>query len=333
MGRKSLHETTFPRVKQYMSERDRALKAKEIAEFLEVTNSTAYGILHLMEVFGIVQKVKRGRSYYYFLKDVYDDEQISAMLPPERVARIPKCRKYVPRSTGHSKLPVRESFLEEHLSTMRVRASSGEGPSALAIIGLSQLDAEEPLAEIQEAQRVLDVLPEAVVWRRGEPAMIGFESYGTVESIPRDFRLLTLGQTKYLKDKHLKGLDGYGEIDRFGNFFADRSYLENRRYGNVFYVSMSTNSWERAYRVTVDDSLSLEMEVPVKKLRGGYGSKYDPIIDRFIECEQDLVEIGVEGRKPSYVTSQLRRRIEDRGLEIVASSAGGFVYLERKPSE
>jgi len=45
---------------------------------------------------------------------------------------------------------------------------------------------------------------------------------------------------------------------------------------------------------------------------------------------RDLVEIDVKGGNPSYVKSQLRRRIEDRGLDVVASSAGGFVYLERK---
>jgi len=36
-----------------------------------------------MLVFGTVQRVKR-RRYYYFLKGVYSDEQISTMLPPEK---------------------------------------------------------------------------------------------------------------------------------------------------------------------------------------------------------------------------------------------------------
>jgi len=126
---KSSFEVTSTRVERYLSGRDNAASAREIAEYLGVATSTAYGILQLMEVFGTVQKMKRGGRHYYMLKGVYNEEQISAMLPPERVARIPR-RKYAPRSMGYAKLPGREGFLEEHLSTMRVLASSGEGPSA-----------------------------------------------------------------------------------------------------------------------------------------------------------------------------------------------------------
>ena len=41
-----------------MSEQGRALQAGEIAEHLGVTNSTAYGILDLMEAFEITQRDK-----------------------------------------------------------------------------------------------------------------------------------------------------------------------------------------------------------------------------------------------------------------------------------
>ena len=78
------------------------------------------------------------------------------MLPPERVTRIPR-RKYAPRSMGHAKLPGRESFLGEHLSTMRVRASSGEGPSALAIIGLTRQETAEKNIPVEELPGDLDV--------------------------------------------------------------------------------------------------------------------------------------------------------------------------------
>jgi len=61
-----------PRIEKYLSENDKAKTTKEIAEFLGVATSTVHGVLRLMEVFGKVQKVKRG-SYYYFLKGVYDD--------------------------------------------------------------------------------------------------------------------------------------------------------------------------------------------------------------------------------------------------------------------
>lgn len=58
-------------------------------------------------------------------------------------------------------------------------------------------------------------------------------------------------------------------------------------------------------------------------------SIYDPIIDEFVKSGENLVEISVEDKRPSYVANQLQKRIETRGLEIVASTAGGFVYLEK----
>ncbi|MBA7674129.1 hypothetical protein ES703_82336 [subsurface metagenome] len=63
------------------------------------------------------------------------------------------------------------------------------------------------------------------------------------------------------------------------------------------------------------------------------GSKYDPIIDQFIEGGEDLVEISVENKKIPYVASQLKIRIASRELDIEVSHAQGFVYLEKKPTE
>lgn len=75
---------------------------------------------------------------------------------------------------------------------------------------------------------------------------------------------------------------------------------------------------------------------PVEKKRlKSYFKKsiYDPLIDEFINSGHELVEISVEERRPSYVSSQLQKRIDVRELDIIASSAGGFAYLEKKPSE
>ena len=83
------------------------------------------------------------------------------------------------------------------------------------------------------------------------PVIITLETFGTVGDIPKDFRLLTLGQTRHLKEHHLKNLDGYEEIERFKVFFADASALERREYGNTFYVSIGTNPWNKVQRVTV----------------------------------------------------------------------------------
>ena len=82
--------------------------------------------------------------------------------------------------------------------------------------------------------------------------------------------------------------------------------------------------------------IEFEMRPVEKKRKKMYhkGSVYDPIIDQFLESEQELVEISIEGKRPSYVVSQLDRRIKTRELvDIVASSGGGFVYLEKKTAE
>ena len=75
---------------------------------------------------------------------------------------------------------------------------------------------------------------------------------------------------------------------------------------------------------------------PVEKKReklSRKGSKYDPIIDQFIEGGEDLVEISVEDKKAPYVAGQLKTRIDARELDIEVSHAQGFVYLEKKKPE
>jgi hypothetical protein len=341
---KSSFEVTSARVEQYLSGRDRAASAKEVAEFLGVATSTAYGILQLMEVFGTVQKVKRGGRHYYLLKGVHDEEQISAMLPPERVARIPH-RKYAPRSIGDDKLPGLESFLGEHLSTMRVRASSGEGLSALAIIGLTQQETAEENIPAEELPEDLEADLEAE--ERKFETSIKNEPFSTVKHLPKDVRRLTLGQTKHLKEQ-LKGLDGYEGIARFKTAFSRLSALENGRYGSTLYFSMGTNPWDYVHKVAIDPSISGLMVLPVidlnrwaswkdflrglKKIRIRYGKgQYDRMLDQFMESEHKLVEMTVEDRKASYVKHMLNKRIGERGLEeqIKASRVDEWIYLEK----
>jgi len=81
--------------------------------------------------------------------------------------------------------------------------------------------------------------------------------------------------------------------------------------------------------------ISFEMRPVEKKREKKYhkGSVYDPIIDQFLESGHDLVEISVEGKRASYVVTQLNRRIDTRELDIVVSSGGDVVYLEKKPPE
>ena len=322
--RKSAYELMSPRIEKYLSEKDRPQTVKEIAESLEVVTSSVYNVLQLMEVFGVVQKVKRMGRYRYFLKGVYDDEQLSAMFPIEKVKRIPR-RTYATRRPRRSKLPVQESFLEKHLSDMRLRASGSEGPSALAMIGLTQQEMIEEEVLTEELPRELEVDLEVEERRVETPKKI--EPFATVEHLPKNARKLNRVQTKKLKEQ-LKGQDGYEGIERYKTAFAEFSALEQGRYGTIFYFSMGTNPWERVYRVTVDGSLSLEMETPVKRLRGRR-SIYDPIIDQFLDSGNDLVEIEVKDRKASYIAVQLANRIKVRGLNIVASASDNFAYLEK----
>ena len=59
------------------------------------------------------------------------------------------------------------------------------------------------------------------------------------------------------------------------------------------------------------------------------GSKYDPILDKFLEGHNDLVAVEVAGRDGNYVRMQLKKRIEARGLKINVSVVNNTVYLEK----
>ena len=60
-------------------------------------------------------------------------------------------------------------------------------------------------------------------------------------------------------------------------------------------------------------------------------SKYDPLIDRFMSEEHDLVRVDVEKRKANYLRNYLDKIIKSRGLEdrLVPSVVGGELFLEK----
>ncbi len=68
---------------------------------------------------------------------------------------------------------------------------------------------------------------------------------------------------------------------------------------------------------------------PLRKYRKK--SKYDPIIDDFLQREAQLSEVTVECKEPNYLRTQLKKRIEARGLgdSISVSVVSGKVYLEK----
>ena len=255
MPRKGLLDKAVPRLKRYMAEKGRPLTTREISEFLGVTFSSAGNVALYMEAVDIVQVVKRGGKNYYYLKGAFDESELAVMRPSprEREKPLSRPRRASARRLRRDTLKRRrtDSSLEEHLAAMRARASSGEGPSALSIIGLTEVSKPE---EIVSAITIEHGSSETKPTLRTGEIFIKRELFGRVESIPKDFRLLTNEHTKYLKEHHLRGLDGYDEIERLNCFFAEESALERGEYGRVFYASKGTNPWERTYKVTVDSS-------------------------------------------------------------------------------
>ncbi len=70
-------------------------------------------------------------------------------------------------------------------------------------------------------------------------------------------------------------------------------------------------------------------EKPSRKYRKG--SKYDPIIDAFLEGENNLVVVSVENKEANYLRTQLKKRIDARNIETVKISVVNNVcYLEKK---
>ena len=59
------------------------------------------------------------------------------------------------------------------------------------------------------------------------------------------------------------------------------------------------------------------------------GSKYNPIIEAFLEQEHKLVEVVVEGKDANYMRTQLKKRIDARELKIDVSVVNNKIYLEK----
>ena len=77
----------------------------------------------------------------------------------------------------------------------------------------------------------------------------------------------------------------------------------------------------------VSFDLSPVEKKPSRKYRKG--SKYDPIIDKFLEGTNKLVVVEVAGKEANYVRTQLKKRIDAKGLKLNVSVANNKVYLEK----
>ena len=69
---------------------------------------------------------------------------------------------------------------------------------------------------------------------------------------------------------------------------------------------------------------------PSRKYRKG--SKYDPIIDSFMESEHELVKAEVPEKDANYLRTQLKKRIDARDLQskVEVSVVNNIAYLEKK---
>ena len=69
---------------------------------------------------------------------------------------------------------------------------------------------------------------------------------------------------------------------------------------------------------------------PSRKYRKG--SKYDPIIDKFLNGKSGLVKVEVTGKDANYLRTQLKKRIDARDLnsKIEVSVVNSIAYLEKK---
>jgi len=78
----------------------------------------------------------------------------------------------------------------------------------------------------------------------------------------------------------------------------------------------------------VSFSLTPVEEKPSRRYRKG--SKYDPILDAFMDGEANLVEASIEGKEANYLRTQLNKRIEARNLRNVkVSVVNNVCYLEK----
>ncbi len=68
---------------------------------------------------------------------------------------------------------------------------------------------------------------------------------------------------------------------------------------------------------------------PTRRYRKG--SKYDPILDAFLEGDDGLVEVSIAGKDANYLRTQLNKRIEARELgdRVKVSVVNNVAYLEK----
>jgi len=244
LGRRSLLKTVVPKLKSYMRKRQEPLTAGEVAKILDVSHSTAYNVLLYMESIEVLQHVQKGRRKLYFLKDLNDVGTFISTKSPWEPGLHEKVKETLPPEPTMS-----ERFGVEEPGFTDYSESKSDMLPALAILGIVNDESLEPTTQRYDER------PTDLGKRKAEtPLFIKVRRYGRVKALPKEARHLSWSDTVYLKDKYLKGLDGYRDVERFECFFSEMNALQRGEYGTVFYASMSTNPWEKAYMITVEQT-------------------------------------------------------------------------------
>lgn len=73
------------------------------------------------------------------------------------------------------------------------------------------------------------------------------------------------------------------------------------------------------------------LEALPESTRAKKASKYDAILNDFLQGKSPYAEINVKDKEPNYVIAQLQKRIKDtKRKDVKASMRAGKVYLSKE---
>ena len=318
-----------PLLQNYMEENDVGLTIKKAIEVFGINHSIAYMLLSFMDGAGIVRRFRRGESFY-ILTEVFDEGRLEEVL---RKSGAPELKIRAPRRPRVTK-PKRTR--EKHKSPIvSISYESGPSgiPSALGILAL-----EQPVRTIPRR--------EPTYVREVDTGIIRLEAFGSIKHLDSGSRLLTRQESSHLRS-YLRGFEGHEKLDGYEYIFVKSSVLARGEYGNIFYISHGTNSWDLVKRVTLDRSIFRyqpiastekeswanwrEFDQSLNREPRYSREEYEKILDMFIDRGDKLVEIMVEKRSAVYMKYMIGKIIADRGLEdeIKVSVIDEYLYLEK----
>ncbi len=329
-----------PIITKYMQDNDVGLTVVGTAKILDTSKTNAYTILTYMEGAGIVKRVRRGESYYILMENIEKgrvEEVLDRSGAPKVKVSAPRRRRIAkPKVRARKKVKILRVKSDEYISEVSMQAASSEIPSALGILGL------------QQAKQIL-VRPEPTYVRKVDTGIIRLDAFGSVEYISNGIRLLSRNETIYLRS-YLVGFEGYEKLLGYECFWVEESILARGEYGNIFYISIGTNSFDYVKRVTLDESIfryqplfsnekrrwenwaDFDSLLWLGERRTSFSrDQYMKILDLFIDRGEPLVEIEVEKRSSTYMVFRMRKIIKERGLEdhIKVSKVNKYLYLEK----